>query len=56
MVKYKEAKKILNWSPTISIEDGVDELMNNINYWKKAPIWNKKTIRKATKDWFKYLS
>ena len=52
----KKAKKILNWSPTISIEDGVNELIDNINYWKKAPIWNKKNIQKATKDWFKYLS
>ena len=43
----KKAKKILNWSPTISIEDGVDELMNNINYWKKAPIWNKKDYSKS---------
>ena len=51
-----KAKKILNWSPSVKIEDGIKELINNINYWKNAPIWNKKTIRKATKDWFKYLS
>jgi UDP-glucose 4-epimerase len=51
-----KAKKILNWSPSIKIEDGVKELINNINYWKNAPIWNKKKIKETTRDWFKYLS
>ncbi len=51
-----KAKKILGWKPTITIDDGVNELINNINYWKNAPIWNKKKIKEATKDWFKYLS
>ena len=51
-----KAKKILKWKPTITIEKGVEELLQNINYWKKAPIWNKKKIKIATKYWFKYLS
>ena len=51
----KRAKKILKWKPKISIEEGMKELMNNISYWKNAPLWNKKKIKKATKSWFKYL-
>ena len=31
------------------------ELLKNIDYWRKAPVWNKKSISKATKMWFKYL-
>ena len=51
----KKAKKILKWKPKISIENGVLELLKNIDYWRKAPVWNKKSISKATKTWFKYL-
>ncbi len=51
----KKATKVLNWKPKISIEDGMLELLNNISYWKNAPLWNRKNIKKATKNWFKYL-
>lgn len=49
-------KKKLNWYPKITIEDGVSKLLNNINYWKSAPLWTPKKIDKATKSWFKYLN
>ena len=48
-------KKELKWSPKINIETGIKLLINEINYWKKARIWTKSKINKATKDWFKYL-
>ena len=50
-----KAKKILKWKPKINFEDGISELINNINYWKDSPLWNKSNIKKATKNWFKYL-
>ena len=37
------------------IEKGIKILMDNIDYWKKAPVWTPKTINKATSLWFKYL-
>jgi len=51
----KKVKKDLNWKPQVSFVDGVQELLNNISYWNKAPLWNKSKIKKATKDWFRYL-
>lgn len=48
-------KKKLKWKPKISIEKGVSILLNNIDYWKKAKVWNPKSIKYATKVWFKYL-
>ena len=48
-------KKELNWQPKISFEKGIKELMKNINYWKSAPLWNKTSIKNATKIWFKNL-
>jgi len=51
----KKIKKKLNWKPKVKIEDGVKLLLNNIDYWEKAPVWTPKKINKATKLWFKYL-
>lgn len=48
-------KDVINWSPKISIEEGVGEMLKKINYWKEAPVWTPDTIQEATKDWFKYL-
>lgn len=48
-------QKVLGWKPRVSIEDGVAELLKNINYWKDAPVWNPDSIAEQTKDWFKFL-
>lgn len=50
-----KAKKILKWKPTVPVKKGVGVMLENINNWKKAPVWNKKSISKATEVWFKYL-
>ena len=49
-------KDELNWSPKISIEDGINRVLDNIDYWREAPVWDSKSIADATEDWFKYLS
>lgn len=49
-------KSLLNWTPKVTIEEGVAKLMQNIDYWKEAPVWDKDSIAIATKNWFKYLS
>tara|TARA_Y100000590_G_scaffold468521_1_gene651555 strand:+ start:1451 stop:2440 length:990 start_codon:yes stop_codon:yes gene_type:complete len=48
-------KQELNWEPKIKIEEGIKQLLKNIDYWKNAPVWNPESISKATQDWFKYL-
>ena len=50
-----KATKLLNWEPKVGLEEGVDILLNNMEYWADAPLWDEKTIAKATKSWFKYL-
>ena len=49
---YKSKRS--NWKPKISFEDGVEKILENIDYWKDAPLWNK-NIKLATKSWFKYM-
>ncbi len=51
-----KAKKILGWKPKVSFENGVNELLQNIDFWKDAPLWDKKSITIATKKWFEHLS
>ena len=51
-----QIKTHLNWQPKINIETGVNLLMNDIENFKDAPLWDKDSIEMATADWFKYLS
>ena len=49
-------RKLLNWEPLVSFEQGVKKVFDNIDYWKDAPLWDENSIEKATKAWFAYLS
>jgi len=49
------AKKELRWFPKVTFGEGINEMLNNIKYWKDSPLWNKEKICRATKTWFKYL-
>lgn len=48
-------KKMLNWTPKVTFEDGVKIMLENIEQWRDAPVWNKNSIDEATKDWFECL-
>ena len=45
----------LNWRPEISFEEGVGKIIQNIDYWKNAPLWEPSSIATATETWFKYM-
>lgn len=48
-------KRELAWAPRVSFEEGVKGMTANIDYWRDAPLWDVKSITKATNSWFKYL-
>ena len=52
----EKIKKKLNWSPKVSLKNGIQTILKNVNWWKSAPLWTPSTIKKATKNWHKYLS
>lgn len=55
---YADISKIkdrLGWKPKVSFEDGVKIMLENIEQWREAPVWDEKSIEEATKDWFEYL-
>jgi UDP-glucose 4-epimerase len=49
-------KRQLDWKPKMSIQDGVKELLDNIESYRDAKVWEFDTIAKATKSWFEALA
>ena len=49
-------KTLLNWTPKVSLEEGVSEMLKHIDYWREAPVWTPESIAIETQDWFKALS
>lgn len=49
-------KAELGWSQKVSFEEGVGRILQNIDYWRNAPLWEPESIAKATKTWFDYLT
>ena len=45
----------LDWKPTVSFERGVADMIENIQEWADAPVWNAQSIETATRTWFEYL-
>ena len=47
--------ELLGWKPEVSLEKGVSIMLENLNDWKDAPLWDVDKIEGATKSWFKHL-
>ena len=51
----EKIEKALGWKAKVPLEDGVAKILENIDYWREAPVWTPDTIEEATSDWFRYL-
>lgn len=51
----EKIKTELGWEPEVPIKEGVEKVIENIEYWRNAPVWTPDSIATATEDWFKYL-
>ncbi len=51
----KKIEKLLNWKAKISFEEGVRRIVERIDDFRDAPLWEPKSIQEATKTWFQYL-
>lgn len=54
-VDIKKAQDLLGYQPQYSFEAGVQAMLEQINFWQEAPVWEADSIAEATQDWFKYL-
>jgi UDP-glucose 4-epimerase len=55
MADISLANSELKWKPKISFANGLSIMLENIDYWKNAVLWDSNNIKMATKVWFKYL-
>ncbi len=46
----------LDWATTVTFEQGVAKVVENIDYWAEAPLWDEESIATATEPWFRLLS
>lgn len=46
----------LGWKPQLSFEEGVANIVANIDYWRNAPLWDPDSIAKATRTWFEFMT
>lgn len=49
-------RRELGWQAEIDLERGVGYMLENLEYWKDAPVWTPDRIAEATADWFRLLS
>jgi UDP-glucose 4-epimerase len=48
-------ESLLGWKAKVSLEKGVQKMIEKIDNWKTAPVWNSDSIQDATVSWFKFL-
>lgn len=46
----------LDWKPQVGFEEGVGRILDNIDYWRDAPLWEPDSIATATRTWFEMLT
>ena len=46
----------LGWQPELSFEQGVQKIVERIEDWRDAPLWDPDSIAASTKQWFDALS
>ncbi len=51
-----EIEKVLGFKAETPFEEGVAKLLETIEDFRDAPLWEPESIKEATKTWFKYLS
>jgi UDP-glucose 4-epimerase len=49
------ACRLLNWKTDVLFEEGVGRVLDNIDYWRAAPVWDERSISAATRVWFDQL-
>jgi len=51
----RKISRLLDWKARVSFEEGVGRMLERIEDWRDAPVWNPASIDQATAAWFRYL-
>ncbi len=49
-------RRLLGWRPRVPFEEGVRRMLEGLEAWREAPVWDAEGIRAATRNWFRYLA
>lgn len=49
-------RRVLDWAPRVSFPAGVARMLEHIDMWRDAPVWDPESIREATRAWFAHMS
>jgi len=55
LADISKVRRLLGWEPRVSFEEGVQNVLDNIDYWRDAPVWTPDKIVEATRDWARFL-
>ena len=47
--------RMLGWEAKVTLEEGVRQMLDRLEDWRDAPVWNPESIQNATSKWFEYL-
>lgn len=48
-------RRLLGWEARVSFEEGVRRMLERLDDWRDAPVWDPASIGEATASWFRYL-
>lgn len=51
----RKISEALGWRPQVSFQEGVRRMLERIEDWRGAPVWDEAAIAKATREWFRHL-
>ncbi len=51
----RKIERMLSWRAKVPFEDGVRRMLESIELYRDAPVWEPESIARATADWFRYL-
>lgn len=55
---FADTRKIqegLGWKAEVPFPEGVARMLEHIDLWRNAPVWDAASVEDATRDWFKFL-
>jgi len=51
----RKIEQALGWKAKVPFPQGVARMLEQIDNWRHAPVWDPAAVADATSDWFKYL-
>ncbi|MBV8080630.1 MAG: SDR family oxidoreductase [Actinobacteria bacterium] len=51
----RKIERVLGWRACVSFRTGVGLMLDNVELWRDAPVWDREGIERATAAWFTHL-